>query len=76
MRADLNYFRSSFRCTDGTCVSISVVCDHQSDCLDNTDETLCRKYIPTITNVLLLYYHAYIDGSKYNEPIRPRMFSI
>ena len=34
-----------FRCTDGTCVLVSVVCDHQPDCIDSTDETACREYI-------------------------------
>ena len=37
------YVFDYFRCLDGSCVSISLVCDLQSDCVDNSDESLCGK---------------------------------
>ena len=34
---------TNFKCSDGTCVSMSVFCDFKQDCLDNSDESDCGK---------------------------------
>ena len=41
-------FFYSRRCGDGHCVSISVMCDHISDCEDSSDED-CGKFVHSCT---------------------------
>ena len=49
----LTHFLSvSYRCGNGICVSVSVLCDHHDDCLDHSDEDCC-----TLVNFLTLIRH-------------------
>ena len=42
------------RCGDGTCVAISVLCDHHQDCEDNSDEDCCMF-------LLCIYFIFYVS---------------
>ena len=37
-----------YRCGNGKCVSVSVLCDHHDDCSDSSDEDCC-----TLVNILI-----------------------
>ena len=39
---------STFRCTNGEFISLSLVCDKTNDCYDGSDELSCGMYTPTI----------------------------
>ena len=41
---DANCGLDSFQCSDGSCISLSLLCNFQIDCKDGEDEITCGNY--------------------------------
>lgn len=37
---------NEFQCANGRCIDASLVCDHENDCIDNSDEQNCGNPSP------------------------------
>ena len=66
-----------FTCTDGTCISLKYRCDLKADCVDRSDEELCKKVIihylfSTSTDYLYYIVLQVIFPKDYEKDLAPK----